>query len=297
MTEVSRRPHPPVPFPVRRRRRYALIFVLATATGIAAVATVIWRSSGSLDAFRALIPVLFALAVIVSHRTVALNLVFVVLTFTSVGWYLGEPGIGLAAGLAFGVYAMVRTRRLPADLRSQTITMGPPDAVGAGAEEFIVEFERLGYSQVGALTSPVGGHELVISLMAGNDNDRYASVTDAVVTITSTFGSRSLVTRNSARSRMPPGMLDNPLRGAGPEELDAIHSEALALIAPFARPDPLDAETITCRALVSEREHIDWARSQPTHLQPRNRVEGGPLGSYPSPELPIAAWLATPEGA
>lgn len=281
---------------MRRRLRYALLFVLATAIGIAAVAMVTWRSSGSLDAFRALIPLLFALAVLVSHRTVALNLVFVVLTFTSGGWYLGEPGIGLAAGMAFGIYGLVRSRRLPADLRSQTITMGPPDAVGAGAEEFIVEFVRLGYEQVGALTSPVGGHELVISLMAGPDGDRYASVTDAVVTVTSIFGSRSLVTRNSARSRMPPGMLDNPLRGADPEELDAVHSEAIALIAPYARPEPLDGETITSRALDSERKHVDWARSQPTHLQPRNQAESGPLGSYPSPELSIAAWLATPEG-
>lgn len=242
------------------------MFVLAIATGIAAVAVVIWRSSGSLDAFRALIPVLFALAVIVSHRTVALNLVFVVLTFTSGGWYLGEPGVGLAAGLAFGVYAVVR---LPADLGSQTITTGPPDAVGVGAEEFIVEFERLGYEQVGSLTSPVGGHDLVISLMAGPGEDRYASVTDAVVTITSTFGSRSLVTRNSARSRMPPGMLDNPLRGAGPEELDAIHTAALALIAPYARPArrredhlPGAGQRETARRLGSKSTHPPSAAQQ-----------------------------------
>lgn len=273
------------------------MFVLAIATGIAAVAIVIWRSSGSLDAFGALIPVLFGLGVILCHRTVALYLMFVVLAFASGGWYLGEPAIGLAAGIAFGVYALARSRRLPADLRSETIVLGPPDAVGAGAGDFIVEFERLGYRQVGALTGPVGGHELVISLMAGPDDDRYASVTDAVVTVTSTFGPRSLVTRNSARSRMPPGMLDNPLRGASPEELDAIHSEALALIAPHGRPDPLDAETITSRALDSERMHVEWARSQPTHLQPAGQADSGPLATHPSPEEPIAAWLSVTESA
>lgn len=278
---------------MRRRLRYGLIFVGAIATGIAAIAVVNWRSSGSLYAFRALVPVALALAVILTHRTVVLNLVFVVLTFAGGGWYLGEPGIGLAAGVVFGVYAVISSRRLPADLRSQTIAVGAPDAVGAGTEEFIMEFERLGYRQVGALTSPVGGHELVISLMAGSGNDRYASVTDAVVTVTSTFGSRSLVTRNSARSRMPPAVLDNPLRGASPAELDATHSQALALITPHARPDQLDAETITSRALDSERRHIDWARSQPTHLQPRHRADGGPL-RYPSPEESIAAWLLDP---
>lgn len=271
------------------------MFVSAAATVTAAVAVISWRFSGSPDAFGALIPLLFALGAIVTHRTATLSTTLVVLTFASGGWYLGEPGLGLAAGLAFGLYAVIRPRRLPADLRSQTITIGPPDAVGTGAEEFIVEFERRGYEQVGALTTPVGGHDLVISLMVGPDHDRYASVTDAVVTLTSTFGGRSLVTRNSARSRMPPGMLDNPLRGAGPEELDAVHSEALALIAPHARPDPLDAETITSRALDTERKHIDWARSQTTHLQPRAK-ECVPLSAYPSPQQSITAWLATPEG-
>lgn len=120
--------------------------------------------------------------------------------------------------MAFAVYAAVRSRRLPADLTSDTISVGPPDAVGAGAEEFILEFEKLGYEQVGTLTSRVGGHELVISILAGPDGDRYASVTDAAITVSSTFGSRSLVTRNSALSRLPPGMLDNPSRGASPED-------------------------------------------------------------------------------
>lgn len=254
-----------------------------------------WRSTGEVESFAIAIPALLFAAAAASHRVAALHRPLVILAFTAVGWLLDQPVIGLAVGVAFSVYAVASSRKLPADFTSDTVVETVPNAVGVGAEGFVEEFVRLGYRQVGAFTFRTQGHEIVESIMIGPAGDRYALVTDAILAITSRFGSRSLVTRNSALSRMPPDMLDNPLQGGSPHELDACHSEALALLAPHAEAERIDAKAVTALAIDDEKRSIDWARSLRTHLQPGGGAGHGPLASHPSAQQLITGWLTATE--
>ena len=252
-----------------------------------------WRSTGALESFAIALPPVLIAAATAAHRVTLLNQPLMILAFTSVGWLLDRPVIGLVAGIAFSAYAVYSSRKLPTDLTSDTVFEAAADAVGQGAEGFVDEFVGLGYRQVGALTFRTQGHEIVESIMIGPGGDRYVGVTDAVIAITSRFGSRSLVTRNSALSRMPPDMLDNPLQGGSPEELDAGHSEALALLAPHIQPEAVDVDEVTTQAIAEEKRHIDWVRSQPSHHLPGGGAGTGPLASDPAADQLISRWLTT----
>lgn len=271
--------------------RFALIL-----TGLSLVFGYVgWRSTGAVESFAIAVPAVLLAAATASHHLAALHHLLMILAFTAVGWLLDQPVIGLAAGVAFSVYGVVSSRRLPADLTSDTVVETAADAVGEGAEDFVGQFVQLGYRQVGALTFRTQGHEIVESIMIGPEGDRYAMVTDAILAITSRFGSRSLVTRNSALSRMAPEMLDNPLQGGSPAELDTCHSEALALLAPHIRPEVVDAKAVTALAIIDEKRSIDWLRSLRTHLLPGGGAGGGPLASHPSAEQLIDGWLGLTE--
>ena len=252
-----------------------------------------WRSTGAVESFAIAVPPVLIAAATAVHRLAVLNQLLMILAFTSVGWLLDRPVLGFVAGVAFSAYAVFSSRRLPTDLTSETVFETAADAVGEGAEGFVAGFVSLGYRQVGALTFRTQGHEIVESIMIGPGGDRYAGVTDAVIAITSRFGTRSLVTRNSALSRMPPDTLDNPLQGGSPEELDACHSAALALLAPHVQPETVDAGEVTTIALDDEKRHIDWVRSVRTHLLRGSGAGTGPLASDPSAAQLIADWLTT----
>jgi len=101
----------------------------------------------------ALAPVLLLVAAIASHRIIVLHLLFFVLATTTAGWLFGRPVVGPAAGMAVAIYAIVRSRRLPADLTSEKIRKAAPDAVSPGAKGVVAEFERLGCRRVGAITT------------------------------------------------------------------------------------------------------------------------------------------------
>ncbi len=252
------------------------------------------RASGDPRSFWIVLPAVGLLAASLLHRVTALHYLLVVGTWGALGWLFGRLGLGLVVGTAFVVYLVVRSRTLPSDLTADTILAAAADAVGPGAERFVEEFAGIGYRQVGAYTFRAMGNEIVASVMRGPANDRYAIVTDAILTVTSRFGARSLVTRNSAVSRLPPFSLDNPLRGADPEELDRSHSEALAVVSPHARPDPLPVDGVAALAMEDERRTIGWIRTERAHLQPGGGKGHGALASHPGADTLIFDWLTRP---
>ncbi|HVR31904.1 MAG TPA: hypothetical protein VMS74_04250 [Acidimicrobiia bacterium] len=270
----------------------ALVFVLVGAI----VGFVTWRASGELRSFLIATPPALVAVAVLAHRSTILHYALITSAFATAGWLFERALVGLAVGIAFTAWAMARSRRIPADLTSDAIFELPIPVVGPGAQDYVEAFAAIGYQLVGALTFRTVGSQIIASIMVGPDSDRYATVTDSVLTVTSTFGHRSLVTRNSALSLMPPEALDNPLRGAGPAELDACHGEALALVTPHVAADTLDPATITAFAVSDERRAVEWVRHQPTHLQKGGGTGHGPLSTRPAATSLVAAWLeAVPE--
>lgn len=268
--------------------------VLAAVVVVGAIAQ--WQLAGNVRVLKVIVPVLLLLAAApIRPGTLAGSLV--VAGTAAAGWVFGRPVVGAIAGVGLLGYGYARSRRLPPDLQPAALQRAPDDAVGVGAEGFVEQFTRLGYRQVGALTTPVSGFQLIITIMSGPAGDRYASVTDAVLTVTSTFGFRTLVTRNSASSLLAPEMLDNPVVGGAPAELDAAHTAALSLLTAQLPVDTLNPEDTTERAMAGEVREIAWVREQPSHLRRGGNRRAIPLVADPRVEDRIAAWLDAPAPA
>jgi hypothetical protein len=280
-----------VPLPARHRlRSLARLAIVLIVAGLV-IGFLMWRASGDTRSFLIVVPPVLMIAIVATHRSATLSYPLLIMAFGSVGWLSGRPVLGLTVGLAFAIYSYMRSRSLPSDFTAETIVETSPDAVGEGAEEFVGEFGLLGYHQVGAYTFRTLGHEIVATVMAGPARDRYAVVTDAILTVSSQFGTRNLVSRNSAVSRMPPHSLDNPVRGASPEELDRSHSSALERISGHARPDVLAPDEVTTLAIDDEIRTLAWIRDQSDFRLPGGGKGYGPLTSHPSADDLITAWL------
>lgn len=291
-----RRPQTPIPQPAKRLFRVVRISivpigvlalvtaVLAVAVGLPGLGIVIGVTIGLFVVSVALIPRPYS----VVPAAVAIGLI---------AWYtrniLPTGFLILIGGLAAAsLVASVRWKWVPRSLVPGNVTRAPDDAVGEGAERFLGEFEELGYRQVGALSFRTMGFDVIESIMIGPNRDRFAQVTDAVITVVSHFGERSLLTRNSGLTGVPSHVLTNDLRGAGPDELDAAHDRALDKISAWARPDPIDTDSIVDRTIDEERQTIEWMRSGGTKvIVSRSGLGSGPLWDRADRDESISAWL------
>jgi hypothetical protein len=183
--------------------------------------------------------------------------------------------------------------RLPSDATPDNVRRAPDDAVGVGAEEFVRTFRELGYHQVGALSFRVFGFDVIETLMIGPNADRYAEVTDAAINVVSRFGHRTLLTRNSGMTALPPGVLASDLRGADPRELDSAHDRGIEEVSPWVSPDRIERDDFVERAIEEERRSLAWARTQGRRLVASTSGLGsGPLWERSDRATAIAAWLS-----
>ncbi len=183
-------------------------------------------------------------------------------------------------------------RRVPG-IQADQFRVVEPDTIMENAEGLVGEFESLGYRQVAAIKAPIRRVEVVVSLMLSADAFSYASVTDAIMAITSVFGDdRTLVTRNSGLAAMPPWMLSNVSSGASPSELVESHARALDLVGEQAgEPRLLDAHELAEVAMRNERTHASWTTRNPRPLLWQTRVT--PLSESPDARDVIQTWSET----
>ncbi len=177
-------------------------------------------------------------------------------------------------------------------LDPDSVHIGAPDLVMENAEGFQEEFLANGFTSVGAVTFVIGGTTVVSSLLISPDRRAYASVTDAILDVTSVFpDGQVLMTRNNDVSSHPPHVLTNGLSGASPGELIVGHVEALALLAARDQhPVLLVADEIPQRAAESGREGIIWLKQQ-ADLKMKAGDRGPLVDRKNLPEL-IDSWEA-----
>lgn len=270
---------------------FAGLFVAGTV-----LAFVGWRQSGDPRWASVLLPVVLGALAIAAQRDSAVFGILLVAAFGAVGWLGGNLAVGSIVGLVVVSLTLWRGRRLPSDLVPDHIGLAPLNARQRGAEPFLDELHDIGYRQVGALAFPAAGHAITASILVGPLHDRYATVTDAVVCVTSRFGHRRLVSRNAALTRLPPGSLDNPRRGGSATELDALHQGAIDLLRSNIRPDRIDPVTVTSQALADERRAVEWVRATPGAIRFRNGQGGGPLVGRRDADDVIQRWLSESAG-
>jgi len=193
---------------------------------------------------------------------------------------------GLFVVLAWSAWSRGRVGPLPSDIEP-----AERGAVMENAEKFVGDFESLGFEQVGAYRATIGRVQITVSVLLSSDSKSYASVTDAVLVVTSLFpDGRRMVTRNSNLSPLPPNVLDSPDRGAAPDELVASHLRALKTLAEHGHsPRQLIAAELTQTAIDGELDAIDWVRDMSRLPRPDYTA---PLWKLPDRSDRIAAWQA-----
>lgn len=135
-----------------------------------------------------------------------------------------------------------------------------------------------------------------MTVMAGPQSDRLAVVTDKVLQITSRFGSRSLVTTNSAVAPVPADILRQPVDG-GPGDLVRAHGAAVTLLDRHSiHPDVFASDTEALQAVRGMEERA-LALIKRVSLQTawRMATEGAAptrlLGDDPQSLNRINAWI------
>jgi len=118
-----------------------------------------------------------------------------------------------------------------------------------GAGNFVQQFSAAGFRPCGGYRFHTAGKTVVMTVMAGPQSDRLAVVTDKVLQIASRFGTRSMVTANSAVAPLPPDVLRQHVAG-GPVELVRAHDAALTLLERHSiRPDVFASDTEALHAV------------------------------------------------
>lgn len=285
------RPPVPVPRPARGWHRF-LVLVLLVLSGMALVLVFLyWRAGAGWWSLAPVVPVVFFAVAVTGLTNPIRSSLGIVGCTTSAGSLVGESLIGLLVGLAVAGWLMTRLR-LPSDARPETVVEADRMAVGDGAERFVGEFSDLGYVQVGAIQFQAAGSTIVASVLVGPRRDRYSVVTDSAFAITSRFGPRSVVSRNSAMTRLPPGFLDNVLRGGSPAELDAAHDRALPSVTRVGVPDAVEPSTLVETVMADERASLAWAQERGRKVIGSLSGRGvGPLGDDRRSEERIEMWL------
>jgi len=175
----------------------------------------------------------------------------------------GNPARGLAG---LGLVGLLWLLRRPGgsgirvrQSRSR-FEIAPPDTAMVGARRHIRGFEALGFERVGAYRTRIGPFPVTVSLLIDQIGTSYASVTDAVVHVTSLFPSdRALVTRNNELRVLPPHLLVNSEPGAAPAELVQSHRGSLTLVAERDHfPLTLSPSELADIAIAGEQRVLEW---------------------------------------
>lgn len=253
---MSRDRQPPLPTAVRPLVRVLRIgSVLLGLGAVAVIALAVTKGAWSAE----LAPLVVAAASFVvlawihplSKRflpVLAVSAFLVVITTGS--WPIG---LVIAAIVSFVFWSQRAGRRLRTRIDPDRIVVTEPSAAMRNASSFIAEFKAAGFEQVGALEIPIGPIRVISSLMLATDGKSYASVTDAILSVTSLFpDGRSLVTRNSDLAPEPESVLTNRLSGAQPAELVQAHTDALELLSEAGHfPIPISAPEVPQIALAA----------------------------------------------
>lgn len=281
-----RRNHPPLPSAIRPV--YWILRTVGTIIGAASIVVAVLVSLQGRGAFAALI--------------LALGVSFAVLTWLppTSRWHmplLAVLGVAvvvwhrnwliaalLFAAIAWSAWSRRRIGPLPGEFEITEV-----GAVMKNAGKFLDSFESLGFEQVGAYRARIGPVWITVSLLLSPDRESYASVTDAVLEVTSLFpDGRTLITRNSNLNALPERALINPLSGATPESLVAGHGRALETLAEHGHfPTPLTASELAQIAVDSELGTVEWMKEQRRARRPDDTAV---LWDRPDAAERIAAW-------
>ena len=163
---------------------------------------------------------------------------------------LGFP-IGVVAGSLAALFVLQLLLNAVVARKVGRITLEPLDRplVMAGAEDFVQQFSAEDFRPCGGYRFRTAGKTVVMTVMAGPQSDRLAVITDKVLQISSRFGSRSLVTTNSAAAPVPADILRQHV-GGGPVDLVRAHAAALALLDRHSiRPDVFASDAAALHAV------------------------------------------------
>lgn len=166
----------------------------------------------------------------------------------------------LVAAVLFAAIAWTVWKRQQIGPLPKEFEVVDSDTVMKNAHRFVESFESFGFERAGGYRARIGKIRIIISILLSPDARSYASVTDAVLHLTSCFpDGRTLVTRNSNQSPLPYRMLVNPIPGATPDALVAGHDRALQTLAEHGHfPMPLTSNELVQIAIDSELEAIEW---------------------------------------
>lgn len=285
---------------VRMLRNAGAVFLVA---GLATAGVLVVLGYSRAAAAIAAVAALFFVGALVAPLRVAwlrmlLYALMPVVVFAIFGYAVFGALLGAVFAVSLVLFAVRDLRSVPSTLRALE---GP--AVDPEAAVHVAAFEELGFEQAGAYAfDPVRGKTVVATLLVGPERDEYVVVTDLVLVLTSLFGARVFLTRNSASASLPPEYLSNDLRGAEPRELADAHRRGLELLAARGLvPEPIDAEQVVKIQLEVERRCSEWAllgsggRAAKALLN--SGLGEGELDESPSSVGRIDAWLASPSPA
>lgn len=252
--------HPPL-LP-KLRPAFAALRVL----GFLILATSVWLGIGLIsrnetaDGVRTFVGGLsFAAATLVSPYS---PLVLVFLAIALFAFPLGGPAaiFFIVTTGALLIWLAFRRVRTP-DLDPEGVRRVGDDAVMPHAVEFVEEFESLGWGRVGAVAADLGHIEITMAILHSPDKRSYVEVTDIVIAITSVFpDGKTMVTRNSTTSAMPPWVLANDHRGAKPTALVTAHENALTVLANRGvRPEAIPEAELVDVVIVQEKASISFS--------------------------------------
>lgn len=278
--------HPPLPTAIRPV--FWILRVFGSVVGLVSLALVVWFA---VEGQLASVPPVFGLGLAFAvltwlpptsrwHLPLLAALGLVVAVYLQ-DWWVGA--IVLAA-VAWAVWSRRRVGPLPKELE-----VAETDAVMRNARRFVEAFEALRFAQVGAYRARIGPVRITVSLLLASDQESYASVTDAVIDMTSRFpDGRSLVTRNSNLHGLPDDVLANPAPGAKPAELVVSHQRALETLAEHGHfPTSLTAPELSQIAIDSELRMVEWMSGMARTPQPEDTAA---LWDRPDRAERIAAW-------
>ena len=210
---------------------------------------------------------------------------------------LGFP-IALVVGAAVVLFVAPLLARVIAVRQVGRITLEqlPQPAVMPGADVFVRLFAAEGFRVIGAFRFRTAGREVILTVLAGSENDRIAVVTDKVLQVVSRFGTRTLLTTNSAVAPVRGDVLRQHVDG-GPPELSRAHDTALRVVARQVQPPDVfinDGDVMDAVRQMEERA-LAFIRDAPFRSALRIETAAAPadaLGDDPHSLDRIRAWLA-----
>lgn len=211
---------------------------------------------------------------------------------------LGFP-IALVVGASAVLFVAPLLARVIAVRQVGRITLErlPQPAVMPGADVFVRLFADEGFRAIGAFRFRTAGREVILTVLAGSENDRIAVVTDKVLQVASRFGTRTLLTTNSAVAPVRGDVLRQHVHG-GPPEISRAHDTALRVVARYVQPPdifPNDGDVMDAVRQMEERA-LAFIRDAPfrsaLRIETATAAPASALGDDSHSLDRITAWLA-----